>query len=172
MAATQAAASTHLVYSQAAESMGHQGYTHFHQCRIKRTPKTLPKEPWWCHCRRQNTPVPNDKPLPVESPNAACPQQSPGGQGCDGACILQGVWVKHCTLCPAVASAATAPARRCPRPSGQRHPFVTWQWAASSSPAQSSSLQLSSAKHSAVAYLQHPGKSQAGPPGCKAGAAA
>lgn len=45
MAATQAAASTHLVYSQAAESMGHQGYTHFHQCRIRGPPRLCQRSP-------------------------------------------------------------------------------------------------------------------------------
>lgn len=82
----------HVMYPQAAVIIGPQGYTrHFHQCRARGPPSL-------CQGTHGGITV-EDRILMYQvinhflSPNAMCPQH-----GWDGACILQGVWVEHCTL--------------------------------------------------------------------------
>lgn len=82
----------HVMYPQVAVIMGSQGYTrHFHQCRARGPPSL-------CQGTHGGITV-EDRILMYQvinhflSPNAMCPQH-----GWDGACILQGVWVEHCTL--------------------------------------------------------------------------
>lgn len=107
--------------------------------------------------------MPNDKQLPVESPNAACPQQRPGGRGWGGACVLQGVWVKLCTCAqlqlplpqPLLDGAGGHRDRDtiCKPGSGQPPPVRHIVFIKNAQ----RSVQLSSAKHGVVACPQHPG---------------
>lgn len=158
--------------------MGHQGYTHFHQHRIRGPPRPCQRIPGGVTvedvillCQMINHVLWNPQMLRVHS------------EGLEGRAGMVPAFCREIGL-------NTAPCAQLqlllPQPledgaGGHRDrdtickPGSGWpppvQHVVFIKNAQRS-LQLSSAKHGVVACPQHPGKSQAGSPGCKAGAAA